>query len=69
MYGYKFKSLFNIGCTDLLDIASCAAAFVLDLLGLVCSATLTATVFCGERTDEGRRHFLSNIESSLLNWL
>jgi hypothetical protein len=40
--GYKFKSLFNIRCTDRLDIPSCAAAFLVDLLGLLCSATQTA---------------------------
>jgi hypothetical protein len=43
-YGYKFKSLFNIHCTDHLDIPSCAAAFLVELLGLLCSATLTVSV-------------------------
>jgi hypothetical protein len=61
--------IFNICCTDRLDTRSCAAAFLGDLLGLLCSANLTALVFSGERTDEGRRHFLSNTEPSLLNWL
>jgi hypothetical protein len=69
LYGYKFKSFLNIFCTDYLDIPSCAAAFVVDLLGLLCSAALTASVFSRERRDEGRRRFLSNTEPSLLNWL
>jgi hypothetical protein len=53
-YGCKFKSLFNIRCTHRLDIPSCAAAFPVDLLGLLSSATLIASVFSGELTDEGR---------------
>jgi hypothetical protein len=69
LYRYKFKSLSNISWTDRLDIPSCAAPFLLDLLGLLCSATLTISVFSGEWTDEGQRCFLSNTESSLLNWL
>jgi hypothetical protein len=48
-YGYKFKSLFNIRCTDRLDIPSCAAAFLVELLGLLCRATLTASMLSGER--------------------
>jgi hypothetical protein len=62
LYGYKFKSLFNIRCTDRLDSLSCAAAFLVDLLGLLCSSTLIARMFSGERTDEGQRCFLSNTE-------
>jgi hypothetical protein len=31
LYGYKSKSLFNIRCTDRVDILSCAAAFLVDL--------------------------------------
>jgi hypothetical protein len=69
LYGYKFKSLFNIRCTDRLDIPSCAAAVLVDLLGLLCSATLTASMFSRKGTDEGQRHFLSNTDPSLLNWL
>jgi hypothetical protein len=48
------KPLFDIRCTDRLDIPSCAAAFLLDLLELFSSAILTASVFSGERTDEGQ---------------
>jgi hypothetical protein len=62
LYGYEFKSLLSIRCTDRLDIPSCAAAFLVDLLGLLCSVTLTASVFSGERTEEGRRRFYSNTE-------
>jgi hypothetical protein len=51
---------------DCLDIPSCAAAFLVDLLGLLCSTTLTASVFSEERTDEGQQRFLSNTEPSLL---
>jgi hypothetical protein len=69
LYGYKFKSLFNINYTDHLDIPSCAAAFLVDLLELLCSATLTASMFSGEHTDEGQQRFLSKTEPSLLNWL
>jgi hypothetical protein len=69
LYGYKFKSLFNICFTDHLDIPSYTAAFLVDLLGLLCSATLTASVFSGECTDEGWQRFLSNTEPALLNWL
>jgi hypothetical protein len=49
--------------------------FLVDSLELLCSATLTASTtltasaFSGERTDEGRRCFLSGTEPSLLNWL
>jgi hypothetical protein len=56
-------------CIDGLDIPSCAAAFLVDLLGLLCSATLTASMFSGERTDEGQWHFFSNTEPSLIHWL
>jgi hypothetical protein len=69
LYGYTFKSLLNICCTDRLDITSCAAAFLVDLLGLLCSAILTASVFARECTDKGWRCFLSSTEPSLLNWL
>jgi hypothetical protein len=69
LYEYRFKSLFSIRCTDCLDIPSCAAAFLVDLLGLLCSATVTVSMFSGGRTHEGRQHFLSNTEPSLLNWL
>jgi hypothetical protein len=65
----KLKSLFNIRCTYRLDIPSCAAAFLVGLLGLLCSATPTASMLTGERTDEGRRRIPSNTEPSLLNWL
>jgi hypothetical protein len=51
LHGYKFKPLFNIRCTDRLDIPSSAAAFFVDLLGLLCSVTLTASMFTGESTD------------------
>jgi hypothetical protein len=67
LYGYKFKALFNICCTDRLDIPSCAAAFPVDLLGPLCNATLTASMFSREHTDEGWRRFLSNTEPSILN--
>jgi hypothetical protein len=53
----------------LLHRSICAAAFLLDLLGLLCSATLTASIFSGERNDEGRRRLLSNTEPQLLNLL
>jgi hypothetical protein len=33
------------------------------------AAPLDASVFFGERKDEGRRRLLSNTESLLLNWL
>jgi hypothetical protein len=39
LYGYKFKSVFNIHCTDNLDIPSYSAAVLVDLLGLLCSTT------------------------------
>jgi hypothetical protein len=58
----KNSNHFSIRCTDPLDIPSCAAAFLVDLLGLLCSAILTAAMFSGERTDEDRRRFLSNTE-------
>jgi hypothetical protein len=67
--GYKFKSLFNIRCTDRLGVPRCAATFLVDLLGLLCSDTLTASMLSGERTGERRRGFLSSIEPSLLKWL
>jgi hypothetical protein len=54
LYGYKFKSLFSIRCTDRLKIPNCAAAFPVDLLGRICSTTLTALVFSRESTSEGR---------------
>jgi hypothetical protein len=69
LYGYKLKSLFSIHCTDCLDNLISAATFCVDLLGLLCSAILTGSVFSGERTDEGQRRFLSNTEPSSLNWL
>jgi hypothetical protein len=69
LYGHKFKSLLNIQCTDRLDIPSCAAAFLVELLELLRSATQTASMFSGERTNEGRRRFLSNTKLSSLNWL
>jgi hypothetical protein len=68
MYEYKFKSLFSIHCTDCLDIPSCAAAFLVDFLELLYSATLTASMFSGECTGAGQRRFLTNTETSLLNW-
>lgn len=52
-----------------LVIPSGAAAFLVVLLGLHCSATLTAPMLSEERTDEGRRRFLSDNGPSLLNWL
>jgi hypothetical protein len=52
-----------------MDISSGAAAFLVDLLGLLCSATLIVSMFSGELTDEGWQHFLSNTEPLLLNWL
>jgi hypothetical protein len=48
---------------------SYAAAFLVELLGLLSSATLTALMFFRERIDEGRRRFLFNTEASLLHWL
>jgi hypothetical protein len=69
LYGYKFKSLFNICCTNAPDIPSCAAAFLVDLLGFLCSSTLMVSVFSGGRADEGQQHFLSNTEPPLLKWL
>jgi hypothetical protein len=59
----------NIHCTNRLDIPGYAAAFLVDLLGLLCSATLTAPMFSREGTDEGQQQILSNTEPSLLNWL
>jgi hypothetical protein len=69
LYGYKFKLLFNICYTDSLDIPSCAAAFLIYLRGLLCSTTLTASMFSRECIDEGQRCFLTNTKPSLLNWL
>jgi hypothetical protein len=43
LYGYKFKSHFNISCTNHLDIPSCAAAFLVDLLGFLYTVTLAAS--------------------------
>jgi hypothetical protein len=55
----------NIHWIDHLDIPCCAATSPVDLLGLLCSATLTASMFSGEHQDEIRRHLLSNTEPSL----
>jgi hypothetical protein len=63
----QIQITFNIRCTARLDIPSCAAASPVEVLERLCSATLTASMFSGERTDEGRRRFLSNTEPSLLN--
>jgi hypothetical protein len=58
LYGHKFKSLFSFRRNDRLDIPSYAAAFLVDSLELLRSATVTASIFSGERKDEGRRRFL-----------
>jgi hypothetical protein len=62
LYVYKFKSLFNIRWTHHLDIPCCAAAFLIGSLRLLCSATLTTSMFSGERTNEGRWLFLATLK-------
>jgi hypothetical protein len=57
----NIKSLFNICCTNRLDVPTCAAAFRVDSLGLLCSATLDS-VNVLRRTHSSRpaTFFLSN---------
>jgi hypothetical protein len=50
-----------------MNIPGCAAAFLVDLLGLLYNATLITSIFSGECTNEAWRRFLSNTEPSLIN--